>query len=360
MGTNFFVPLPVVMPGAMGAQAPIDLFGLVPPTGLDRHLTFTCDGDFVEGTIAIECSPDDPMSPTAIWSVLEQFDSGLDADNVSGPSLELSPIVIDATVRALRLNVQTRTKIRGPVVVSVAGEQNCPCGSLIALSCCPCAIPLNVLGIPDPSSFCADFPDGVINPFDEAVHSIDFTRTTSGDDTILEYGGNASSGALFLLSPTPVVIPDNPGSFCFCAVLAQDVVLPGTPANPIGGSYAGLISGPFDQYILVTTVDPLTSQSYATYQIIFFNVTGPSQFIYDTGIPINGVLHKFTVCRGLGLSDYFITLDSGAPVQVDPAFSIGNMSPFIGINVLGPDAIGNPFALRVDSFCTSSLIAIPN
>lgn len=124
MGANQFISFPALAPGAEGPQTAIDLFTLVPSTGLDPDLTFLGVGSFL-GTIAIEASP---SAAADDWSVLAQFESGLDADANAGPPLGFAPlIVIGAVVQRLRLN------IRGRVVqitnITVAGEQNCDCGS---------------------------------------------------------------------------------------------------------------------------------------------------------------------------------------------------------------------------------------
>jgi hypothetical protein len=125
MGLNVFGALPPIPPGAAGPQAAVDLFGVAPPTGLDQHLTFIAKGDFTEGAIAVEISPDG-----TIWDVLGQFTAGNDADNTTGPRVEFSPLVEDAVIRFVRANV--RAKVNGPnnTLVSFGAEQNCECASV--------------------------------------------------------------------------------------------------------------------------------------------------------------------------------------------------------------------------------------
>jgi hypothetical protein len=120
MGNNFFLPLPPILAGASGAQAPIDLNALVPTTGLNEHLTFICKGDVTDGYIAIEGSPNG-----ITYDGLGQFTFGSDADGMPGPALEPKLLVVDATVRFIRTFVQAN--VRATTAVTVAGEQNCDC-----------------------------------------------------------------------------------------------------------------------------------------------------------------------------------------------------------------------------------------
>lgn len=122
MGTNQFLSFPVISVGAEGPQPEIDLFTLVPPTGLDSDLTLLGVGNFI-GTISIEGSP---SAENEDWSVIAQFESGLDADANVGPLLGFAPIVAEnVVVRRLRLNV--RGRIIQPVNITVGAEQNCDC-----------------------------------------------------------------------------------------------------------------------------------------------------------------------------------------------------------------------------------------
>jgi hypothetical protein len=119
MGVNNFITFPTVTPGTTGPQAAVDLVGLVPTTGLDDALTFLMQGSFM-GVLAIEGSVDG-----SAWSVLDQFAS----DDVDGTANEIfSPIYVDkVTVRFLRLDVVGI--VHSNVIVSVAGQSNCNCGS---------------------------------------------------------------------------------------------------------------------------------------------------------------------------------------------------------------------------------------
>ncbi len=122
LGLNVFsIVSPVLIPGSTGPQAPIDLFTAVPPSGLDEKITFVCKGEF-DGAIALEGSADG-----VTWDVLGQFTVGRDADAMSGPALELSPLVLRAVVRFLRLNVTPGSTIKSATVITVGAEQNCAC-----------------------------------------------------------------------------------------------------------------------------------------------------------------------------------------------------------------------------------------
>lgn len=122
MGLNIFGSLPPIPPGASGPQAPVDLFGVSPPTGLDEHLTFIAKGDFTDGNIAVEGSPDG-----VIYDVLGQFTAGQDADQQSGPRVEFSPVVEDVVVRFVRANVKAKVNAPAPTTITYGAEQNCQC-----------------------------------------------------------------------------------------------------------------------------------------------------------------------------------------------------------------------------------------
>ncbi len=111
MGLNVFGSLPPIPPGTSGVQASVDLFATSPPTGLDEHLTFLASGDFTEGEIAVEGSPDG-----TVWDVLGQFTAGRDADGAGGPRVEFSPLALDLIVRFIRANV--RAKVNGATTIS--------------------------------------------------------------------------------------------------------------------------------------------------------------------------------------------------------------------------------------------------
>ncbi len=116
-GTNTFVVLPVIGPGASGPQFAIDLKVAAAPNGLDQAMTFVCTGPFT-GTISIQGSID-----ASNWSTLCQFDSaGASKDGL------LPPISIDGSaVRYLR--TFTAAVLTQPVQISVAAEANCDCGT---------------------------------------------------------------------------------------------------------------------------------------------------------------------------------------------------------------------------------------
>jgi hypothetical protein len=122
MGTNKFLSFATVNPGDEGAQAAIDLYTLVPNTGLDRDITFICTGSML-GVIGIEGSPSAAGND---WSNVTQFDAGLDADGNLGPRLFFSAqLVKNAVIRRLRLNIRGRILLS--TTITLAGEQNCDC-----------------------------------------------------------------------------------------------------------------------------------------------------------------------------------------------------------------------------------------
>jgi hypothetical protein len=303
--------------------------------------TIQLQGGPYTGTFIVEGTLDPGPSPIFL-PFSRRFNTG-GADE----KLEL-----DALFAKMRITPEGAS---GDVAMYIGSQLACACPPAppVPLTCCPCADPVGA-GRPDPESFCTEFPAGAIDPFAETAHDLGFTRTTSGDDTILSFDGTQGAGALFMEAPGPLVDPAQPGSFCFCAVMAQDVVTPGTPFTPVGGAYVGLTSGPFNEQLFVATVNPQTGASFTTYQIVVYEGAGPTQFLVDTGVPIDGTLHKFVVCRDLTPTGFLLSVDNGAPIPFDPGFLPGQMVPFIGINALGPDALGNPFVLTVDSFCTSN------
>lgn len=124
MGANQFLTVATLAPNAEGAQPAIDLWALVPNTGLDKELTFFCSGNF-KGEIAVEGSP---SSSSNDWSVITQFDAGFDAGGNLGPVLSFSgQIIANAIVRRLRARV--RGRILEETVITVAAQQNCECGA---------------------------------------------------------------------------------------------------------------------------------------------------------------------------------------------------------------------------------------
>jgi len=125
VGVNNFFTVATLLPGAEGAQAAIDLFALLPATGLDKDLTFMAYGSF-SGNVSIEGSPSENGND---WSVVTDFEAGpQDADGEPGPPDAFSPILVkNCIVRRLRARIYGR--IFTETVITVAGEQNCDCST---------------------------------------------------------------------------------------------------------------------------------------------------------------------------------------------------------------------------------------
>jgi hypothetical protein len=112
MGTNNFVAMPAISPGAAGGQPAVDLLVAVPTSGLDDDLTFLCSGQF-SGSISVQGSTDG-----SDWSTLCQFDS----TNLVGGLM--SPVLVPSTaVRYLRAFINGA--VITTVSLSVGAEINC-------------------------------------------------------------------------------------------------------------------------------------------------------------------------------------------------------------------------------------------
>lgn len=140
MGTNNFLALATIPAGAsVGPLAAIDLWTLVPNTGLDKDFTVICVGDF-SGTIAIEGSLDGVnFSPVGVnsdgvavggFTLGQQTQGGITAENV----FDLTPLNVPDVVRYFRPRVAPGCAIRGPVVLTIGGSQNCFCNNATGLT----------------------------------------------------------------------------------------------------------------------------------------------------------------------------------------------------------------------------------
>lgn len=343
MGQNGFISFPVIPPGTPRGPLPaLDLLTAFPPSGLDGHITVACKGDFVEGLIAIEGSPDG-----VVWDVLGQFSAGNDADSVSGPPVEFSPITLDDVVRFVRQNVQTN-KIRGPVVMTLGAEVECDCATgPVALTCCSnCAPPAG--GEPDPENFCTDF-NGSLLPFVlDTANPVGGSSLTLGVSELdFAYVADPGPSLLQISAPGPTVIATEDG-FCFCVTLSQSESRVGQPG--LSGIAAGLGN------ILPTTGGSLAVATFvggaptATYQITAFD--GVITTAFDTGVPIDGTKHKFKVCKGPGvLGPLTLSIDDAAPIPV-----VGLSLPSdttIPTVLFGATVASDPFSAVVDSFCAA-------
>jgi hypothetical protein len=119
LGLNFFLFGPPHLPGEFGPTGVGDLFAIIPPSGVDRHLTFICRGAF-DGVISIEGSGDGVN-----FDILTQFEATSGSGGQLPVPLEFSPKVVDADVRFVRANI--RAKILLPTQLSLGAEQNCAC-----------------------------------------------------------------------------------------------------------------------------------------------------------------------------------------------------------------------------------------
>ena len=134
MGTNNFIAFsPIPAGAAVGPQAAVDLWALVPNTGLQPGFTVICSGEFV-GTIAIEGSLDginySPVGVDANGKAAGGFTVGARSNEPTAEAqYDLSPLNVLDVVRYLRPRVGLGTTVRGPVQITVGGGQNCVCGS---------------------------------------------------------------------------------------------------------------------------------------------------------------------------------------------------------------------------------------
>lgn len=210
----------------------------------------------------------------------------------------------------------------------------------LVLSCCPCTFPFP--GPYDPTNFCNDFPIGTgepcppcpgIAPFVIASQAGDYGISGAPGLIKLAYGGGLP-GIIFLAAPAPLItLPTD--NFCFCAVMAQDVVVPNVGLDP-GKAFVGV------SFPAIQIRTDITSIPQATYQLLV--VGSPS---FNTGVPIDGTRHKFSVCVTAGVLT--LAIDNGTPF-VPPGIVVpaGVATPSMGIT--GTTGT-TPFSLTVDSYC---------
>lgn len=134
MGANNFIAFsPIPVGAAVGPQGPVDLWTLVPSTGLSPGFTVICVGDF-SGAIAIEGSLDgvnySPVGVDASGKSAGGFTVGARASEATADAqYDLSPLNVLDVIRYLRPRVGLGTTVRGPVQITVGGQQNCVCGT---------------------------------------------------------------------------------------------------------------------------------------------------------------------------------------------------------------------------------------
>lgn len=124
MGTNNFIALATITPGAsVGPLASLDLWALVPSTGIDKDFTVICVGDF-SGTIVVEGSIDGvSFNPVGDFTLGNPTIGGVSQEN----SFDLTPISVSDVVRYFRARVAPGCSIRSNVVLTIGGAQNCTC-----------------------------------------------------------------------------------------------------------------------------------------------------------------------------------------------------------------------------------------
>lgn len=123
MGANNFIAFaPIPVGTAVGPQAAVDLWTLVPSTGLNKDFTVICSGEFI-GTISIEGSLNGvDYSPVGGFSLGQRAN-----EQIQDGQFDLAPINVLNVVRYLRVRVGLGTVIRTPVYVTIGGGQNCDC-----------------------------------------------------------------------------------------------------------------------------------------------------------------------------------------------------------------------------------------
>jgi hypothetical protein len=116
---NSFAPFPIVALGSYGPQPVVDLFGLIPPSGLLSGTNIILNGPFI-GTISVEGSLDGvKFSPVGSFknSSKSSLNNGLQS---SVP--ENGPLAYTQQVRYLRLNVLDGCFVLGNLFATVGGE----------------------------------------------------------------------------------------------------------------------------------------------------------------------------------------------------------------------------------------------
>lgn len=109
---NNFIALGTLGVGAKGPQTSVDLWTLVPATGLNANFSIFGRGA-IAGVVAIEGSQDN-----IAWNPLGSFVAGAQSTGV----LNFSPLVVPSVVRFVRPNVLGQ--ILQPMVLTIGGAQN--------------------------------------------------------------------------------------------------------------------------------------------------------------------------------------------------------------------------------------------
>ena len=122
-GANQFTGLPTIGINAYGPQSIVDLFALVPPSGLFKDTNIILSGTFV-GSISIEGSLDGSrFSPIGIFNNLSLPPNN---NGLLGPSPENSPITYTEQVRYVRANILPGTYLLSPINITFGGEIEIP------------------------------------------------------------------------------------------------------------------------------------------------------------------------------------------------------------------------------------------
>jgi hypothetical protein len=117
VGANQFTTVATIPAGGTGQSAVIDLFAVFPPSGVEQDLGFLCTGG-VQDTLTIEGSLDGvDFNPIG-----NGFVASKQSPSLLGGSqqLEFSPLVTDALVRYLKVNLNGVAS--SPIVVTFGGS----------------------------------------------------------------------------------------------------------------------------------------------------------------------------------------------------------------------------------------------
>jgi hypothetical protein len=127
-GANQFIALATLGVGlAQGPQPAVDLWSVVPATGLDEF-NVGCGGDFT-GTLAFEGSLDgvnfSPVGEDLAGNSVGGFTLGQKRNSLNlAPTLP--PLLVNEIVRFVRVN-NLGANVRTPVSLTIGGKQNCAC-----------------------------------------------------------------------------------------------------------------------------------------------------------------------------------------------------------------------------------------
>ncbi len=132
MGDNKFIALaPIPANVGVGPLPAVDIWGLLPPTGLEPGFTILCVGDF-EGFIAIEGSLDGnefaPIGRDRLGNNVGGFALGKKANIESVEfEYELPYLIAPDVVRYIRPRITQGTTVKSVVKITIGGVEDCGC-----------------------------------------------------------------------------------------------------------------------------------------------------------------------------------------------------------------------------------------